>query len=178
MTVRLLHPSWLTLPQRLRLAPVALQVLALRHHQSFLAGGQHFLFACAPVGGVGVGLEGGRDGSLRWVLRPAEASHSRPASSSHSTPPTAHPGIDERERTSDHHYTTCKYKTPHQRNTLLCFSLTLTNTHTHTKHTRTPSLTLTTTHTQTHTLTKHTRAHLHSRLHTHSHSCTNKRTHS
>lgn len=27
------------LPQRLRLAPVALQVLALRHHQSFLAGG-------------------------------------------------------------------------------------------------------------------------------------------
>lgn len=46
------------LPQRLRLAPVALQVLALGHHQSFLAGGQHFLFACAPVGGVGDGFVG------------------------------------------------------------------------------------------------------------------------
>jgi len=85
------------LPQRLRLAPVALQVLALRHHQSFLAGGQHFLFACAPVGGVGVGLEGGRDGSLRSGFTAGGGETQQAGEQQPQRHLTAHPGID-RER--------------------------------------------------------------------------------
>lgn len=45
-----------SLPQRLRLAPVALQVLPLRHHQGFLTGGQHFLFPATAIRCVRAGF--------------------------------------------------------------------------------------------------------------------------
>lgn len=37
------------LPQGLSFTPVALQVLSLRHHQSFLARGENLLLTAAPV---------------------------------------------------------------------------------------------------------------------------------
>lgn len=37
------------LPQRLRLAPVALQVFPFRHYQGFLTGGQYFLFPATAI---------------------------------------------------------------------------------------------------------------------------------
>lgn len=45
------------LPQRLRLAPVALQVFPLRHHKGFLTGGQHFLFPATAIRCVRAGFK-------------------------------------------------------------------------------------------------------------------------
>lgn len=88
------------LPQRLRLAPVALQVLPLSHHQGFLTGGQHFLFPSTAIRCVWAGFVERWDWTLRPILATLGCGTQHTGQENPKQQLTAHP---ERQRESHKH---------------------------------------------------------------------------